>query len=274
MNRLRHASWLAGLALVDAAALVLLFPRWAALARDLAAPHSWLARVGVDRAAVTLGIAALWLVALWLAIGLAAVAVTTIPGRVGSGAGRLARQLLPAVVLRAVAGMAGISVLIAPVAAGAKAASGGPGTSGTASAAGMTAPGWPTDTGPLRAIPIGWPTDQAPQPAVAQPPIPSPSLPMSPAPGSPASSHARAAAHPAPDTSALEDDVPVRPGDALWLIAARRLGPDASEAEIADAWPRWYAANERVIGADPSFIQPGQVLHPPSDQTSTKEKTR
>jgi hypothetical protein len=123
MNRLRHASRLAGLALVDTAALVLLFPRWAALTRDLAAPHSWLARVGADHAAVTLGIAALWLVALWLAIGLAAVAVTTIPGRVGSGASRLARQLLPAVVLRAVAGVAGISVLIAPVAAGAKAAS-------------------------------------------------------------------------------------------------------------------------------------------------------
>jgi hypothetical protein len=271
MTRLRGASWLASLVIVDAVGLVLLFPHWAELARDVAAPHRWLERVGADRSAITLGTAALWLVALWLAIGLAALALTTAPGRVGRGASELARQLLPAVVMRAVAGAAGIGVLIAPIAAGAETASNGPGTAGAAATAQML-PSWPTDAGSLPAIRIGWPTDRAARPASEQPPIPTPSLPMSPAPDPPASDHARAAI-PAPDPSTLQTDVLVRPGDSLWLIAAQRLGPDCSEAEIADAWPRWYAANERAIGPDPSVIQPGQVLHAPSDVTSTKEKT-
>lgn len=265
--RLKRASWLASLATVDALALVLLFPHWAELAADMTGPHSWLARVGADRAAITLGTAALWLVALWLAFGLAAVAMTTVPGRVGRGAGRLARQLLPAVVLRAVAGVAGISVLIAPVAAGAKAASGGAASSAAAGPAALL-PNWPTDAGRVPPIRIGWPTDQAPRPASEQPPLPSPSLPMSPASNPSARNHSRAG-KPAP---ALEGGVLVKPGDSLWLIAAQRLGPDASEAEIAYAWPRWYAANEPVIGPDPSVIRPGQVLHAPSDQTPAKEK--
>src|SRR6266542_1957322 len=271
MTRLRGASWLAILVIVDAAALVLLFPHWAELARDVAAPHRWLERMGADRAAITLGTAALWLVALWLAIGLAALALTTAPGRVGRGASQLARQLLPAVVMRAAAGAAGIGVLIAPVAAGAEAASNGPGTAG-ATATTQMLPSWPTDAGSLPAIRISWPTDQEARPASAQASIPTPSLPTSPAPDPPASDHARAAI-PAPDPSTLEADLLVKPGDSLWLIAAQRLGPDCSEGEIADAWPRWYAANERAIGPDPSVIQPGQVLHAPSDLTSTKEKT-
>jgi nucleoid-associated protein YgaU len=53
-------------------------------------------------------------------------------------------------------------------------------------------------------------------------------------------------------------------GDSLWLIAARRLGPDATDAAIAAAWPRWYAANRTVVGADPDMIIPGQVLTAPS----------
>jgi nucleoid-associated protein YgaU len=59
----------------------------------------------------------------------------------------------------------------------------------------------------------------------------------------------------------------VKPGDCLWLIAAQRLGPDVSPAEVAAAWPRWYASNERVIGADPSLIQPGELLQEPPDNT-------
>jgi nucleoid-associated protein YgaU len=55
----------------------------------------------------------------------------------------------------------------------------------------------------------------------------------------------------------------VRPGDSLWLIAARRLGPDATDEQVAANWPRWYAANRSAIGDDPSLIEPGQVLHAP-----------
>ena len=56
--------------------------------------------------------------------------------------------------------------------------------------------------------------------------------------------------------------VVVRPGDSLWAIAATRLGPQATPALVAATWPRWYAANRAVIGADPDLIRPGQLLQP------------
>jgi nucleoid-associated protein YgaU len=59
-------------------------------------------------------------------------------------------------------------------------------------------------------------------------------------------------------------DVVVQPGDTLWSIAARRLGPSASGAAITAAWHAWYAANRSVIGSNPSLIQPGQRLTPPA----------
>jgi len=49
----------------------------------------------------------------------------------------------------------------------------------------------------------------------------------------------------------------------LWSIAGRHLGPQATDAEIAAAWPRWYAANRDVIGADPNLLHPGQHLVAP-----------
>lgn len=58
--------------------------------------------------------------------------------------------------------------------------------------------------------------------------------------------------------------VVVRAGDTLWDIAARDLGSLATDAEVAGHWPRWYAANRAVIGADPAVLLPGQILTPPS----------
>ncbi|MBT2553686.1 hypothetical protein J7I89_11775 [Arthrobacter sp. ISL-5] len=58
-------------------------------------------------------------------------------------------------------------------------------------------------------------------------------------------------------------EVAVRAGDSLWTIAARELGPAASDVEIAVQWPRWYVVNRQVIGADPNVLLPGQVLRPP-----------
>jgi hypothetical protein len=57
--------------------------------------------------------------------------------------------------------------------------------------------------------------------------------------------------------------VVVQGGDTLWSIVATSLGPDASDVEVADAWPRWYQANRAVIGPDPNIILPGQVLLTP-----------
>jgi len=58
-------------------------------------------------------------------------------------------------------------------------------------------------------------------------------------------------------------EVVVLRGDSLWEIAARQLGPAATDAQIAAEWPRWWAANRDVIGPDPNVILPGQRLRPP-----------
>lgn len=57
--------------------------------------------------------------------------------------------------------------------------------------------------------------------------------------------------------------VVVRRGDTLWDIARRHLPAGASDAQVARAWPRWYAANRAVIGSDPALIRPGQRLRVP-----------
>jgi nucleoid-associated protein YgaU len=61
--------------------------------------------------------------------------------------------------------------------------------------------------------------------------------------------------------------VVVRDGDSLWALAARELGPGASDEAIAARWPEWYAANRQVIGDDPDLILPGQVLRVPPKST-------
>ncbi|HEU4491012.1 MAG TPA: LysM peptidoglycan-binding domain-containing protein, partial [Jiangellales bacterium] len=60
------------------------------------------------------------------------------------------------------------------------------------------------------------------------------------------------------------DEVVVRRGDSLWQIAARALNGDATDAEIATEWPRWYETNRDVVGDDPHLLLPGTVLRPPA----------
>jgi nucleoid-associated protein YgaU len=57
--------------------------------------------------------------------------------------------------------------------------------------------------------------------------------------------------------------VVVRPGDSLWSISARALGPDARASEIAAHGRRVHLLNARVIGADPDLVRPGQLLRLP-----------
>ncbi|MGY4643072.1 LysM peptidoglycan-binding domain-containing protein [Cellulomonas sp. URHB0016] len=56
-------------------------------------------------------------------------------------------------------------------------------------------------------------------------------------------------------------------GDSLWRIAARHLPAGADDAQVAAAWPAWYAANAELIGADPGALLPGQVLVVPPTAT-------
>ncbi|MNY82690.1 hypothetical protein D3C86_2249430 [compost metagenome] len=56
----------------------------------------------------------------------------------------------------------------------------------------------------------------------------------------------------------------VAAGDSLWSIAARQLGPMASDVDIALHWPKWYAANRALIGDNPGVLLPGQILQAPA----------
>lgn len=107
----------------------------------------------------------------------------------------------------------------------------------------------------VAADPADLPTGDVPVP-------PTPAVaPVGPAAGTPTGGTERPL--PSGPQDAPEPSVTVRPGDSLWAIAEAHLGPGASEAEIAEAWPRWYAQNRGVIGDDPGLIHPGQVLVTP-----------
>lgn len=69
-----------------------------------------------------------------------------------------------------------------------------------------------------------------------------------------------AAAAPEATASPPTPTVVVAPGESLWRIAARHLPDGATDAQVAAAWPRWYAANGDVVGPDPDLVRPGQVL--------------
>ena len=49
-------------------------------------------------------------------------------------------------------------------------------------------------------------------------------------------------------------------GDCLWDIAARLIGPSASNAAIDRGWRAIHSANRAAIGDDPGLIHPGLVL--------------
>lgn len=58
-------------------------------------------------------------------------------------------------------------------------------------------------------------------------------------------------------------EVTVRAGDSLWSLSSARLGPFASDVDIARDWPALYQANRDVIGGNPHLLRPGQVLRLP-----------
>lgn len=74
---------------------------------------------------------------------------------------------------------------------------------------------------------------------------------------------------PAPPPTATAGLVVVHAGDCLWDLAARQLGPQANEREVAVAWPQWWRANRAVIGDDPDLIHPGAVLRAPDASRPT-----
>lgn len=224
------------LAAVDAYLLARLVPDWARLGSGLHAPHRWIESSGADAAGLTLGLAMIWVAAAWLALGLLLTLLAASPGPLGARAGTWARRLVPAMLLRAVAGAAGLSIIITPAAADAQPAPISAISSWPIDARAPVLPA--SNSAPAQSSP-SWPTD---------PPIDTPGN-GDPAPGTPTSRPA---------------DVTVTPGDSLWLIAAQRLGGSPDPAAVATEWPRWYAANREQIGTDPALVRPGQELHAPA----------
>ena len=65
------------------------------------------------------------------------------------------------------------------------------------------------------------------------------------------------------DTRGIQENsarVIVRPGDSLWSISGRQLGPNATPQQIANGTERLYALNRDRIGADPDLVLAGQEL--------------
>ena len=143
----------------------------------------------------------------------------------------------------------------------------------------------PTNAPPTNAPPTNAPPTNAP-PTNAPPTIPMPTTPTLTTPAPPTSTTAPEPSTPPPVTPTPTNpilNVPksppienypihegetvlVQPGDSLWTITARQLGPTANDADIAVEWPYWYRTNHRVIGDDPGVLHPGQRLVVPSQK--------
>jgi hypothetical protein len=206
-----------------------------------------------------------WGCLLWLVLALLLQSLATLPGLAGAACGAVAARVTPRLVHRLACMVLGLT-LAGPVA---HASAIVPLTAATSSS-GIALHLEPPDA-LLPAVPalpdldrpadIG--ADESSGTAVASP---APALawtpPMTPRQGTTVADArlVSGAAHP---QHTVTDDVVVRRGDTLWAIAARHLGPGATAAEVAEAWPRWHEANRDVIGTDPDRLLPGQVLTPP-----------
>jgi hypothetical protein len=72
---------------------------------------------------------------------------------------------------------------------------------------------------------------------------------------------ATTASRPAPEPSGR---LMVYPGDSLWSISQRELGPHATPQQIANEFERTFELNRDRIGDNPNVIVPGQELLLPS----------
>lgn len=188
----------------------------------------------------------------WLALGLVLALLARVPGSLGRAAVAVAHVVTPRVLRRTAALVLGVGVV-----------------AGLAPGASVAAPAHPATTTAVAVTVVGTDPD-----AVAVP-LPDPGFRSLP---DPRWVPAAPAVRPQPDVRVLSRapaapasapaEVVVRRGDTLWSIVARHLGAGASDAEIAQAWPAWFAANRDVVGDDPDLVLPGQVLRAPQAVTS------
>ncbi|MDQ1720443.1 MAG: hypothetical protein QOI26_177 [Pseudonocardiales bacterium] len=249
----------------------------ARLLKGLRSPHAWMAEVGPDAAVGTLAGALLWFVALWVAFGLSATAVSLLPGRLGLAGHAVAGWVTPAALRRIVVAAAGTSILVSPVTAFADSPAGGSATAArpstgriVPSAAALelpmdqpsSQPGSSTrDNHQAGATPSAHPSG-SPSLGSTAPPMPPLGWPTDPTFPTSHSADTPKPASPRPPESD-GDHVTVHHGDSLWSIAANRLGKRSSASDIQAEWPRWYAVNRQLIGADPNLLRPGASLLAP-----------
>ncbi len=188
----------------------------------------------------------------WLGVALVVTALAALPGAVGGRWARLADRIAPGLAGRLVRLALGLSLAVAPVSAcsPALADDGLPGVHRIGEVIEPTA----EMTGP--AVIVTEPAAETTETTEAATTAAVPTAEPKPTPTAGLVTGSTRQGSPT-------GEVVVRRGDTLWAIAARHLGPQATAAEIAEEWPRWYAANRKVIGSDPDLILPGTILLPP-----------
>ena len=232
----RAMAWLLLSVAVPAAALTVASPGTLAAAR---AP-------GADSSALVaeLALVLAWAVVARLAVTAVAVLLAHLPGAVGAAARRVAVVTSPAVLRSVVRVAAGATVAVVPLAATTAAlADAGPSPTSTPASSVRILP-----TGELpvldRIVPardtditdITDCTDCADADAGRR--------------------HPRSTSRRARSSSAAATPCGASPNS--HFPAGR------TDADVARAWPRWFASNRAVIGPDPSLIHPGEVLSRPT----------
>jgi nucleoid-associated protein YgaU len=206
-------------------------------------PGAMLDGSGPDAAIVAAAAWLAWLLAGYLALTVAVTAAVAARGPVRLRAGALSAAVSPRVVRRAVEALVGFGVaaaLVGPMPVQALADSPHPG---------------PASRAPAKPFSLDWPGLADPdRPPAARPPL--------------VAAPPRDARPPREARPVGGRTVVVRPGDSLWAIARRDVGPSATATQVAAEWPRWWTANRRVIGRNPDVIRPGQRLVPPTEQRS------
>lgn len=208
----------------------------------------------------------------WTALGhlvlvLAATALAALPGAVGRGAATVAETVTPAAGRRLARLAVGLTVAAGSVASTVPATAAPGGETAAARAAVASLPGIQRPGGDPLPSPSAAAPDVSALPAIGRPGQAGgwvPHVPSAAAEPTPPAPPVRLVAAAPRDGEAVTDEVVVRRGDSLWQIAARALNGDATDAEIATEWPRWYETNRDVVGDDPHLLLPGTVLRPPA----------
>jgi len=212
------------------------------------------------------------IVVTWWVLSLAIAVAAAVLDRLGrTGAAAATGRFTPAFMRRLVLAAVGFQLLTAPLATAATAPDDpGPGQAAPPAVSAAVSAAWTPSAGQTREpepapapAPTRAPESQDPAVRSAVDPRWKPISPVVDA-GPLAARHARPNDSPGGRRDVREErEVTVRSGDSLWSIAAAALGPLASDADIAREWPRLYAGNRDVIGANPHFLRPGQVLNLP-----------